>query len=430
MKSLSKIRIILILFSVFLGLLYAAPNFFSSSVQNKSFNFLPGKKINLGLDLKGGSYLLLKADMEVVFAEKLESLRSDIRSTLRKAKIGYKKLSVKEDYVSFEMRTGSSVEQIKSAILKLDKNLIVEINTNNFQIKFSDANKQKITKTTMAQAIEIVRRRIDETGTNEPSIQQQGIDRIIVQLPGLDDPSRIKKLLGKTAKLNFQLVHPTIMSEDINKDSKSPPGYVVLEEDKNADRLYMVNKRIMVSGEMLKDATPTFDRNNSPSVSFQLSPLGGKKFGRVTGKHVGRAFAIVLDGKVVSAPVIQTQIFSSGQITGAFSVQETNDLALVLRSGALPAPMIILEERSVGPGLGRDSISSGKIASIIGLIAVMVFMLITYGIFGVFANIALFCNIIFIVALLSLIQATLTLPGIAGIVLTMGMAVDSNVLIF
>jgi preprotein translocase subunit SecD len=277
MKSLSKIRIILILFSVFLGLLYAAPNFFSSSVQNNSFNFLPGKKINLGLDLKGGSYLLLKADMEVVFAEKLESLTSDIRSTLRKSKIGYKKLSVKEDYVSFEMRIGSSVEQIKSIILNLDKNLIVEINTNSFQIKFSDANKQKITKTTMAQAIEIVRRRIDETGTNEPSIQQQGIDRIIVQLPGLDDPSRIKKLLGKTAKLNFQLVHPTILSEDINKDSKSPPGYVVLEEDKNADRLYMVNKRIMVSGEMLKDATPTFDRNNSPSVSFQLSPLGGKK---------------------------------------------------------------------------------------------------------------------------------------------------------
>jgi preprotein translocase subunit SecD len=277
MKNLSKIRIILILFSVFLGILYAAPNFFSSSVQNNSFNFLPGKKINLGLDLKGGSYLLLKADMEVVFAEKLESLTSDIRSTLRKAKIGYKKLSVKEDYVSFEMRTGSSVKQIKSALLKLDKNLIIEINTNNFEIKFSDANKQKITKTTMAQAIEIVRRRIDETGTNEPSIQQQGIDRIIVQLPGLDDPSRIKKLLGKTAKLNFQLVHPTILSEDINKDSKSPPGYVVLEEDKNADRLYMVNKRIMVSGEMLKDATPTFDRNNSPSVSFQLSPLGGKK---------------------------------------------------------------------------------------------------------------------------------------------------------
>jgi preprotein translocase subunit SecD len=192
----------------------------------------------------------------------------------------------------------------------------------------------------------------------------------------------------------------------------------------------MINKRVMVSGEMLKDANPTFDRNNSPSVSFQLSALGGKKFGRVTGKHIGRAFAIVLDGKVVSAPVIQSQIFSSGQITGNFSTQETNDLALVLRSGALPAPMIILEERSVGPGLGADSIQSGKIASIVGLVAVMIFMLMTYGIFGLLANIALVCNIIFIIALLSVIQATLTLPGIAGIVLTMGMAVDANVLIF
>jgi len=430
MKSLSKIRIILVLFTVFVGLVYAAPNFFNNSVQKNSLNFLPGKKINLGLDLKGGSYLLLKADMEVVFAEKLESIKSDIRSFLRKSKIGYKKLILKENFVSFEMRAGSSVEKIKSVILNINKDLIVVVNNNIFQIKFSDANKQKITKTTMAQAIEIVRRRIDETGTNEPSIQQQGSDRIIVQLPGLDDPSRIKKLLGKTAKLNFQLVHPSILSEDINKDSKSPPGYIVLQEDKNPERFYMVNKRIMVSGEMLKDASPTFDRNNSPSVSFQLSPLGGKKFGRVTGKHVGRAFAIVLDGKVVSAPIIQTQIFSTGQITGAFTVQETNDLALVLRSGALPAPMIILEERSVGPGLGSDSISSGKIASIIGLIAVMVFMLITYGVFGIFANIALCCNIIFIIALLSLIQATLTLPGIAGIVLTMGMAVDANVLIF
>ncbi len=237
-------------------------------------------------------------------------------------------------------------------------------------------------------------------------------------------------MLGKTAKLTFQLAHPSIFPEDLDEDSKAPPGFVKLQEDKNPDRFYMINKRVMVSGEMLKDASPTFDRNNSPSVSFQLSALGGKKFGRVTGKNIGRAFAIVLDGKVVSAPVIQTQIFSTGQITGSFTVQETNDLALVLRSGALPAPMVILEERSVGPGLGKDSISAGKIASIFGLIAVMVFMLLTYGMFGIFANIALVCNIIFIIALLSIIQATLTLPGIAGIVLTMGMAVDANVLIF
>ena len=430
MKSLSKIKLILIIASVIIGILYATPNFFKTSQQVQSFNFLPGKKINLGLDLQGGSYLLLKADMDVVFAEKLDSVLSDIRSSLRKSKIGYKKLSIQNDIISFKKRGDSSNEKIRSIIFSLDKNLVVENKLDSFFIKFSEQNKKNITKTTMAQAIEIVRRRIDETGTNEPSIQQQGTDRIIVQLPGLDDPSRIKKLLGKTAKLTFQLAHPSIFPEDLDKDSKVPPGFVKLQDDKIPDRYYMINKRVMVSGEMLKDASPTFDRNNSPSVSFQLSALGGKKFGRVTGKNIGRAFAIVLDGKVVSAPVIQTQIFSTGQITGSFTVQETNDLALVLRSGALPAPMVILEERSVGPGLGNDSISAGKIASIFGLIAVMVFMLLTYGMFGIFANIALVCNIVFIIALLSIIQATLTLPGIAGIVLTMGMAVDANVLIF
>jgi len=430
MNNLSKIRAAFLLFLVFLGIAYAIPNFLNSSVKNTSFSFLPGKSINLGLDLKGGSYLLLKADMDIVFSEKLEILLSDIRSALRKSKIGYKKLSVNDKKISFQKRDLIPNDKIKSIILTIDENLIVTINENTFFIEFSDLNKKKIIKSTMAQAIEIVRRRIDETGTNEPSIQQQGIDRIIVQLPGLDDPSRIKKLLGKTAKLNFQLAHPSISSEDININSKAPPGYTILVDDKDPDLFYMINKRVMVSGEMLKDANPTFDRNNSPSVSFQLSALGGKKFGRVTGKHIGRAFAIVLDGKVVSAPVIQSQIFSSGQITGNFSTQETNDLALVLRSGALPAPMIILEERSVGPGLGADSIQSGKIASIVGLVAVMIFMLMTYGIFGLLANIALVCNIIFIIALLSLIQATLTLPGIAGIVLTMGMAVDANVLIF
>ena len=430
MNNLSKIRAAILLFLVFLGIAYAIPNFLNSSVKNTSFSFLPGKSINLGLDLKGGSYLLLKADMDIVFSEKLEILLSDIRSALRKSKIGYKKLSVNDKKISFQKRDLIPNDKIKSIILTIDENLTVTINASTFFIEFSDINKKKIIKSTMAQAIEIVRRRIDETGTNEPSIQQQGIDRIIVQLPGLDDPSRIKKLLGKTAKLNFQLAHPSISSEDININSKAPPGYTILGDDKDPDLFYMINKRVMVSGEMLKDANPTFDRNNSPSVSFQLSALGGKKFGRVTGKHIGRAFAIVLDGKVVSAPVIQSQIFSSGQITGNFSTQETNDLALVLRSGALPAPMIILEERSVGPGLGADSIQSGKIASIVGLVAVMIFMLMTYGIFGLLANIALVCNIIFIIALLSLIQATLTLPGIAGIVLTMGMAVDANVLIF
>ena len=430
MKKRLNIKFVLITLSVFLGFVYALPNFFDKMRNPESPIFLPGKVINLGLDLKGGSYLLLKAEMDVVFAEKLETLKSDLRVRLRKNNIGYKKLNINGYNLSFEKRNLSDDDKIKKVILKINKNLLITQKGNFFIITFSELNKKTITKSTMAQAIEIVRRRIDETGTNEPSIQQQGVDRIIVQLPGLEDPSRIKKLLGKTAKLNFQLAHPSISTEDIELGDTPPPGYVIIPQDKNPNELYMINKRVMVSGEMLKDANSSFDRNNSPSVSFQLSAIGGKKFGRVTGKNIGRAFAIVLDGKVVSAPVIQSQIFSSGQITGNFSLQETNDLALVLRSGALPVPMIILEERSVGPGLGSDSIASGKLASVIGIIAVMIFMFVTYGSFGVFANIALACNIIFIIALLSMIQATLTLPGIAGIVLTMGMAVDANVLIF
>src|SRR6056300_1313344 len=343
--------------------------------------------------------------MEVVFEEKFQGLLSDIRYSLIKSKIGYKKLIAKKGIVYFEKRGDTPNEKVKSVIIGLNKNLIIDNKNNKFFVNFSDLNKQEITKATMTQAIEIVRRRIDETGTNEPSIQQQGADRIIVQLPGLDDPSRIKKLLGKTAKLNFQLVHPSISSDDIQKEANAPPGYVILEEDKNPNRLYMVNKRVMVSGEMLKDASPTFDRNNSPSVSFQLSPLGGKKFGRVTGENIGRPFAIVLDNKVVSAPVIQSQIFGSGQITGNFNVAETNELALVLRAGALPAPLIVLEERSVGPGLGADSIAAGEIAALVGLALVIIYMVMSYGLFGVFADIALMVNVVLILGALSALQA-------------------------
>ena len=436
MLNFSKIKI----FTIYLILLILS-SFSLLNLQNENFSIIE-KKVNLGLDLQGGSYLLLEIDTKPLLKERLQEKIIPLKKVLTDNNIEYSNFNIKEEIISFDIKD-DKLSKFEALFNKKEKNNINPyiqrynthelkylINNNSLQISFSKYGKLTINNSALNQSIEIVRRRIDETGTNEPSIQQQGADRIIVQLPGLDDPSRIKKLLGKTAKLTFQLAHPTIFPDDLDKNSKAPPGYVKLQEDKNPDRFYMINKRIMVSGEMLKDASPTFDRNNSPSVSFQLSPLGGKKFGRVTGKHVGRAFAIVLDGKVVSAPVIQTQIFSTGQITGAFSVQETNDLALVLRSGALPAPMVILEERSVGPGLGSDSISSGKIASVFGLIAVMVFMLITYGMFGIFANVALICNIIFIIALLSLIQATLTLPGIAGIVLTMGMAVDANVLIF
>ena len=279
-------------------------------------------------------------------------------------------------------------------------------------------------------ALEIVRRRIDESGTKQPLIQSQGRDRILVQLPGVDNPDRIKKLLGKTAKLSFRFTHPRINNGDLNEKSVAPPGYKLMKDENNEDKYYLIQKRIMISGEELTDATPGFDQNGNPAVMFVLSASGGKKFGRVTGKNIGKPFAIVLDNKVISAPIIQSQIFSNGQITGRFSVEETKDLALVLRAGALPVPLTILEERSVGPGLGKDSIEAGKFASIVAIITVMIFMIIYYGVYGIFANISLLTNMIFIVSILTILQATLTLPGIAGIVLTIGMAVDANVLIF
>ncbi len=425
----SKINIIFLFFISFLALLYAIPNLSEKIRFNNLLPFFPGKTVNLGLDLKGGSYLLLQAEMKEVFEENLNNTASEIRKDLRKNKIRYKNLRASIDLVSFKVRNEAKISEVSDLLKRYSKDYIISKNQTSFILSLSDEGKRKIVNSTMQQAIEIVRRRIDESGTKEPLIQQQGLDRILVQLPGLDDPDRIKRLLGKTAKLTFRFTHPQIDPEQIS-DKAIPPGYLLLVDQKIDDKVYLIQKKTMISGEELTNAQPGFDQDGNPAVMFTLTTAGGKKFGRITGKNVGRAFAIILDDKVISAPIIQGQIFSNGQITGNFSVQEANDLALVLRAGALPVPLKILEERSVGPGLGSDSIESGKFASIIAIIAVMAFMMIAYGIYGVFANFALIMNMIFIVATLSIIQATLTLPGIAGIVLTIGMAVDANVLIF
>jgi len=283
----------------------------------------------------------------------------------------------------------------------------------------------------MQQSIEIVRRRIDETGVREPTIQRQGERRIVVQLPGINNPERMKDILGKTARLTFRLVDVGVspQSRDI------PPGSEVLPADETGPngepvRRYVVRKRVMVSGENLTDASATFQQGQ-PVVAFSFDTVGARRFGQVTQENVNRPFAIVLDGKVISAPRIQEPILGgNGVITGNFTVQEAQDLALLLRAGALPAPLKILEERTVGPGLGHDSVRAGEFASVLALVAVVVFMGAAYGLFGVLADIALIANLILIMAALSALQATLTLPGIAGIVLTLGMAVDANVLIF
>ena len=420
---------LLVLFVVALGIVYALPNLLPSGEESDS-GLLPGQKINLGLDLQGGSHLLMLVDMEVVETERLNSLGETIRQEFRTEKIRFSDLKVENRSVSVSVRKADDVGAAEQIFDELGRGLITTNVSQSYQISFDEAGLIELRNQTIEQSMEIIRRRIDPDGTKEPVIQRQGKDRVLVQLPGVDDPETIKRLLGRTAKLTFQLVDTSLTGAEAITRGRVPPGSVLLPGDGENSQSYVVEKRVMVSGEMLDGATASFDQNNRPSVSFTLNATGAKKFGRVTGSNIGRPFAIVLDGKVVSAPTIQSQIFGSGQITGQFSVAETNELALILRAGALPAPLIVLEERSIGPGLGADSVVAGKIAAAVGLVLVIIYMLLSYGLFGALADVALMVNIILILAALSALQATLTLPGIAGIVLTMGMAVDANVLVF
>lgn len=424
----------IVLLLVAIGILYALPNLFSRGDDKGGPAFIPGQAINLGLDLQGGSHLLLQADLNAVIAERMVGVQENLRLAFRAEKIRFRNLKAEKDSVSFALRdvADDSVVNIRmETILRdLGSDFDAVQSGQSTTIRFNEAGLQNLANQTVEQAIEIIRRRLDPDGTKEPVIQRQGKDRILVQLPGVDDPERIKRLIGRTARLTFQLVDMRSTAQEARSSGRVPPGSMLLESAEEGGAEYLVEKRVMVSGELLENASAGFDQNNRPAVNFQLNAEGGRRFGRVTGENIGRPFAIVLDGKVVSAPVIQSQIFGSGQITGNFSVAETNELALILRAGALPAPLIILEERSVGPGLGADSIAAGQIAALVGLALVIIYMVLSYGLFGLFADIALTVNIVLILGALSALQATLTLPGIAGIVLTMGMAVDANVLVF
>ena len=411
-----------------LGMIYAAPNLLPG--DREGGGILPGQKINLGLDLQGGSHLLLRVDMDVVVIERLESIAETIRQEFRSNKIRFSGLDVRNNEVRVRLRNADDAAAAQNVFREFGADFNTVSDGPAYSISFTEAGQAAMQTATLEQSMEIIRRRIDPDGTKEPVIQQQGAERILVQLPGVDDPEEIKRLLGRTAKLTFQLVDTSITPAEARDRGRVPPGSVLLPSDQDDGQFFVVEKRVMVSGESLETASATFDQNNRPSVSFSLNAAGAKKFGRVTGTNIGRPFAIVLDGKVVSAPTIQGQIFGSGQITGTFTVAETNELALILRAGALPAPLIVMEERSIGPGLGADSVAAGQIAAIVGLILVIIYMVLSYGLFGLLADIALAVNVVLILGALSAIQATLTLPGIAGIVLTMGMAVDANVLVF
>jgi preprotein translocase subunit SecD len=435
MVYFAKWKIALVLAVCLLGLLFSLPNFLSRAQLDAMPHWLPREQVSLGLDLRGGSHLLLEVGTRAVIREHLESVVDGMRNELRKAQIAYQNLGVEGDSAAVTIKDPARTDDARKLLRELDRDAKVEVNGNRISLGLTDRTVRDRKIAAVQQSIEIVRRRVDETGTREPTIQRQGDERILLQLPGVDDPERVKRLLGKTAKMTFHLLDERNTVEAAMA-GRVPPGSQLLPSDDRDQRgqpqMYLVLKRVMVSGDTLIDSQPSFDtRTSEPIVTFRFDSAGAKRFGDVTAKNVGKPFAIVLDGKVISAPVIREPILGgSGQISGRFSAQGAKDLALLLRAGALPAPLTILEERSVGPGLGADSIAAGKIASIVGMLAVVVFMVLAYGLFGLMADVALTVNVVLIFAALSFLQATLTLPGIAGIALTIGMAVDANVLIF
>ena len=427
MLYFSKIRIISVFLFTFILSYFALSNF--TKFDDNFFS----KNINLGLDLQGGSYLLLEIDNKPVVTLKLQSKIVEFKKFFKDQNLILKNFLLDENSINFESNF-NDVNKIKN-ILDDDNS---EINTyfqqfkthefnfieknNFFKISLSNYGLILLKNSSLDRAIEIVRRRVDEIGTNEPNILKRGNDRILVELPGLDDPGRIKSLLGKTANLTFQF---------ITQNSEESFGTEKLQFDDGSEEV-IVSKRIILNGDNLIDAKTTVNpETNETVVSFNLNRVGAKKFAKATTTGVGKRLAIILDGKIISAPGVREPIIGgSGQISGNFTFQSATDLALLLRSGALPAPLNIIEERTVGPDLGQDSIDAGILSLIIGFILVVLFMIYKYKIFGLIANFALIINLFLLIGILTLFEATLTLPGIAGIILTVGMAVDANVLIF
>lgn len=438
MLEFPRWKIALVVLICVISIICTLPNFIHDK-NGAPASWLPQNTVSLGLDLQGGVHLLLEIDFKSYVKEQLDKLKDDVRVTLRRKetdqkRIGYTGgLRITDDALHFTLRDAAQSEEAYQLLRETYAETTIEQPTpSDFIIRFSPTRLEEMKQQVMAQSIEIVRRRVDETGTREPTIQRQGDNRIILQVPGLQNPEHLKRLLGKTAKLTFHLLdentpYASQLTTAIPSDSRKIRG----KENKSGEVAYFViKKRSMLTGDSLVDARASF-QNREPVVSFRFDSAGAKKFANVTKTNVGKPFAIVLDNEVISAPVIREPILGgSGIISGYFTTQTANDLALLLRAGALPAPLDIVEERTVGPSLGADSIAAGTKATILGVILVMLFMLFTYRRFGLYANIALLINFCLITAALSLFQATLTLPGIAGIVLTLGMAVDANVLIF
>ena len=427
MLYFSKIKLFFIYLTIIILSSFATLNF----IQNNE-NIILSKKINLGLDLQGGSYLLLEVDSSPIVNQKLQQKLLNLRKLLKENKIKYKNIKLVNNKINFLLNK-NDITNFETVFLNKKNSINIYYNKyrsyemshiitdNNVSVEYSKYGIIEIKNSILNQSIEIVRRRIDEVGTNEPTIIKRGNERILIELPGLEDPNRIKKLLGKTANLTFRLV----------SENEDTFGSELMEYEESNKKLN-ISRRVILSGDNLINAKPLLDsQTNEAIVSFTFDRVGSKKFGIATKKNVGKMFAIILDGKIISAPVIREPILGgTGQISGNFTFQSATDLALLLRSGALPAPLKIIEERTVGPDLGEDSIKAGAISLIIGFLLVIIFMLYKYRKLGLVADLALIVNLLLLVGVLTILEATLTLPGIAGIILTVGMAVDANVLIF
>jgi preprotein translocase subunit SecD len=427
-KSLQAWKITISILVTIISLIYFIPNFLP---QNK-YGFLPSSKLNLGLDLRGGSHLLLNVDFEKYLVDQLEIQADSIRQELRSKKLGYKNLQTHHNKVSFFLRDKEDLAGVRAAIKELDNTLTINLKDDKIEVGYSERKLDDLKLKLIEQSIEIIRMRVDETGTKEPIIQRQGEDNILLQVPGLEDPSALKSLLGKTAKLTFHLIDNSVSVADALRGVIPVGSELVKREIPYNDENYaLIKKKAVVSGDLLNDARVGFDNFQQPIIEFSFNKLGAKLFADVTKNNLGRRLAIVLDNKLLIDPAIKEPIIGGrGSISGSYTMQSAGELALLLRSGALPAPLKVIEERTVGPNLGEDSIRAGTLAGIIGFAGVVIFMLWTYGAFGLFANIALTLSLIYLIAILSMFQATLTLPGIAGIILTIGMAVDANVLIY
>jgi preprotein translocase subunit SecD len=438
MARLARWKVVLCILAVIYGVLFSLPNLLPDNVLSQLPGFLPHQRLNLGLDLRGGSYLLYEVDTAALKAERISNLLEDVRVTLQQKQIAFGELGQANGVITLRITDPAQVDAAVKELSTLgqqaqggrDVVVRVQADRQHIQLSLSEQALQQEAVQAVTQSIEIIRRRVDAMGTKEASITRQGTNRIVIEAPGESDPARLKNIIGQTAKLTFQMVDDTVSPEDLQA-GRAPPGTVILPSEEKYETQLAVKRRVLVDGGMLTSATSSFDQNGRPDINFRFNAQGARRFAEATSNNVGKRFAIVLDNKIISAPTIQTPITGGqGEITGNFTLEEAGNLSLLLRSGALPAPLKVIEQSNVGAELGADAIRAGEISLAIGMVAIFVFIILAYGLFGVFAALALIVNGLMLIGTLSFIQATLTLPGIAGIVLTLAVAIDANVLIY